>query len=70
MANKAGIYEALWRPHRLKKEYNIAAGDHLQEWDFEQNNRGEWRRFEDYTAANTRPEDLHLGWNQSARNAR
>lgn len=23
---------------------------------------GNWNRFEDYTAANTRPEDLFLGW--------
>ena len=26
------------------------------------NCNGEWHKYEDYTAANTRPEDLFLGW--------
>ena len=26
------------------------------------NCNGEWHRYDDYTAANTRPEDLFLGW--------
>jgi len=26
------------------------------------NCNGEWHRFEDFTAANTRPEDLYMGW--------
>lgn len=25
---------------------------------------GEWHRYKDYTAANTRPEDLYLGWKE------
>jgi hypothetical protein len=35
MADKAGIYEALWRPHRLKTDYNIPERDHEAEWAFE-----------------------------------
>jgi hypothetical protein len=35
MADKAGIYEALWRPHRLKPDYNIPEDDHKAEWAFE-----------------------------------
>lgn len=35
MADKAGIYEALWRPHRLKEGYNIPENDHEAEWKFE-----------------------------------
>lgn len=35
MAEKAGIYEALWRPHRLKSAYNIPEGDHEAEYEFE-----------------------------------
>lgn len=35
MADKAGIYEALWRPHRLRDNYNIPEGDHNAEWEFE-----------------------------------
>lgn len=37
MADKAGIYEALWRPHRLKKGYNIPESDHKAEREFEDN---------------------------------
>jgi len=37
MADKAGIYEALWRPHRLKEGYNIPEEDHHAEWEFEDN---------------------------------
>jgi len=37
MADKAGIYEALWRPHRLKEGYNIPEDDHKSEWEFEDN---------------------------------
>lgn len=36
MASHAGIYEALWRPHRLKAEYAIADGDNDAEWKFEE----------------------------------
>jgi hypothetical protein len=35
MADKAGIYEALWRPHRLREDYAIAEGDHNAEYEFE-----------------------------------
>lgn len=35
MADRAGIYEALWRPHRLMKEYDVPEGDYNAEWDFE-----------------------------------
>ena len=35
MADAAGIYEALWRPHRLREGYNIPEGDHDAEYDFE-----------------------------------
>lgn len=35
MAGEAGIYEALWRPHRLKKGYNIPENDNKAEWEFE-----------------------------------
>jgi hypothetical protein len=35
MADKAGIYEALWRPYRLRQEYDIPEGNHDAEWDFE-----------------------------------
>jgi hypothetical protein len=38
MADKAGIYEALWRPHRLKEGYNIPEKDHETEWKFEEEN--------------------------------
>jgi hypothetical protein len=35
MASEAGIYEALWRPHRLKDGYDIPEDDHKAEWVFE-----------------------------------
>jgi len=38
MANKAGIYEALWRPYRLKEGYNIPEDDHDAEYAFEEAN--------------------------------
>ena len=38
MADEAGIYEALWRPHRLKDGYNIPENDHEAEWKFEDEN--------------------------------
>lgn len=38
MADKAGIYEALWRPHRLKENYNIPENDHNAEYTFEEAN--------------------------------
>lgn len=38
MASEAGIYEALWRPHRLKEGYNISENDHQAEWKFEEEN--------------------------------
>jgi hypothetical protein len=38
MAHEAGIYEALWRPHRLKECYNIPENDHEAEWKFEEEN--------------------------------
>ena len=37
MAREAGIYEALWRPHRLKKGYNIPENNNEAEWEFENN---------------------------------
>jgi hypothetical protein len=36
MADKAGIYEALWRPHRLKENYNIPENDYNAEYEFEE----------------------------------
>jgi hypothetical protein len=38
MADAAGIYEALWRPHRLKEGYNIPENDHKAEYKFEEEN--------------------------------
>lgn len=38
MADEAGIYKALWRPHRLKESYNIPENDHQSEWKFEEEN--------------------------------
>lgn len=35
MADKAGIYEALWRPYKLQPEYNINENDHTAEYDYE-----------------------------------
>ena len=37
MAEAAGIYEALWRPHRLKEGYDIPEDDYEAEWEFEDN---------------------------------
>jgi hypothetical protein len=36
MASEAGIYEALWRPYRLKEGYNIPEDDHNAEYKFEE----------------------------------
>jgi len=38
MAREAGVYEALWRPHRLKENYNIPENDHNAEYKFEEEN--------------------------------
>lgn len=38
MADAAGIYEALWRPHRLKEGYDIPENDHKAEWEYEESN--------------------------------
>jgi len=38
MADKAGIYEALWRPHRLKEGYNIPDNHYDEEYEFEKAN--------------------------------
>ena len=38
MAEKAGIYEALWRPHRLKENYDIPENNNEAEWEFEEKN--------------------------------
>jgi hypothetical protein len=38
MAGEAGLYEALWRPHRLKEGYNIPEDDHQAEYKFEEEN--------------------------------
>ncbi len=35
MAAEAGIYEALWRPHRLKPDYNAPEDDYTAEMRFE-----------------------------------
>lgn len=35
MAEKAGLYEALWRPHRLKPNYAIDEKDYVGEWEYE-----------------------------------
>lgn len=38
MANKAGIYEALWRPYRLHKDWsNTFEGNYEEESEFEKN---------------------------------
>lgn len=39
MAAEAGIYEALWRPHRLKEGYNIPIDDYDAEYEFEEENK-------------------------------
>ncbi len=41
MADKAGIYEALWRPHRLKLGYNIPEDARDAEYEFEEANPSE-----------------------------
>jgi hypothetical protein len=38
MADEAGLYEALWRPHRLKPGYDIPEDDHKAEWEYEDAN--------------------------------
>lgn len=38
MAEAAGIYEALWRPHKLKVGYDISENDYTAECEFEENN--------------------------------
>ena len=38
MAEKAGIYEALWRPYQLKEGYNIPEDDYDAEYEFEEAN--------------------------------
>jgi hypothetical protein len=38
MADAAGLYEALWRPHRLKEGYNIPEKDYDAEYKFEEEN--------------------------------
>lgn len=38
MAEEAGIYEALWRPYRLKSNYNISEDDYEKQHEFEDNN--------------------------------
>jgi hypothetical protein len=38
MADEAGIYEALWRPHRLKEGYNIPEDDYDAEYKYEEAN--------------------------------
>jgi len=38
MADDAGIYEALWRPHRLKEGYNIPENEYKAECKFEDEN--------------------------------
>jgi hypothetical protein len=38
MADAAGLYEALWRPYRLKEGYNIPENDYQAEYKFEEDN--------------------------------
>lgn len=38
MADEAGLYEALWRPYKLKPGYNIPEDDHKAEWEYEEAN--------------------------------
>ena len=38
MADEAGLYEALWRPYKLKPGYNIPEDDHKAQWEYEQAN--------------------------------
>ncbi len=37
MADKAGIYDALWRPYKLHKDYDVTEGDSKSEYEFEAN---------------------------------
>jgi hypothetical protein len=37
MAEKTGIYKAVWRPHRLKPDYNILDGNWDAEHEYEKN---------------------------------
>ena len=39
MADKAGIYEALWRPYRLKQGYDIPENNYELEYKFEEENQ-------------------------------
>ena len=39
MAREAGIYEALWRPHRLREDYNIPAEDSEAEQKLEESSQ-------------------------------
>jgi hypothetical protein len=38
MADEAGLYEALWRPYKLKPGYDIPEDDHKAEWEYEEAN--------------------------------
>jgi len=38
MADEAGLYEALWRPYKLKKNYDIIEDDYNNEYEFENSN--------------------------------
>lgn len=38
MASAAGLYEALWRPYQLNKNYNVAEKDYEAEYAFEEAN--------------------------------
>ncbi len=38
MADKAGIYEALWRPYKLKDDYDVPENNHEAEYEFESSN--------------------------------
>jgi len=38
MAERAGIYEALWRPYKLKKEYDVPDDNYEIEYAFEDAN--------------------------------
>tara|TARA_R110000782_G_scaffold30983_6_gene76815 strand:+ start:5024 stop:5446 length:423 start_codon:yes stop_codon:yes gene_type:complete len=38
MASEAGLYEALWRPHKLKEVYSISENDYISEYNFEKSN--------------------------------
>lgn len=35
MASAVGLYEALWRPYRLKEDYDIAEKDYKLEYEYE-----------------------------------